>query len=103
MYMYSCTDPAHTTSGSARNRLGAGGDTHPQRERAREAGGVHDAKDQHPPPTHYRGTSLMRNTPPPTVGLYPGSYGGPHEGGLFLMSEVPLYSRCRRESTRSKW
>ena len=26
----------------------------------------------------------------PTVGLYLGSSGGPKEGGLFLMSEVPL-------------
>ena len=27
----------------------------------------------------------------PTVGLCLGPYGGPREGGLFLMSEVPLY------------
>jgi len=41
---------------------------------------------------------------PPTVGLYLGSYDGPEGGGLFLMSEVPLYAplfsvsptRCRR-------
>ena len=41
----------------------------------------------------YRGTSLMR--PPPPVGPYSsiclGPYGGPWGGGLFLMSEVPLY------------
>ena len=57
-------DPAHTTPGAAGKRLEAGGGTHPQSERAREAVGVHDATDQHPPPTHYRGASLMRNTPP---------------------------------------
>jgi len=38
----------------------------------------------------YRGTSLIRN-PPPVVALGLGPYGGPRGGGLFLMSEVPLY------------
>ena len=41
---------------------------------------------------HYRGTSLIRNSPPPqdpTVGIRLWLYGGPGEGGLFLMSEVP--------------
>ena len=33
-----------------------------------------------------RGTSLTRNSP------HIGSYGGPRGGGLFLMSEVPLYT-----------
>ena len=41
----------------------------------------------------YRGTSLIRNTPP--VGPYssrmPRVLGGSQGGGLFLMSEVPLY------------
>ena len=42
----------------------------------------------------YRGTSLIRTTPSQdsTVGLYLGSFGGPRGGGLFLMSEVPLYT-----------
>ena len=41
----------------------------------------------------YRGTSLIRNRAPldPTVGLCLGLYVGPRGGGLFLMSEVPLY------------
>ena len=40
----------------------------------------------------YRGTSLMRNSPPqdPTVGLCLGPYGGLGGGLLFLVSEVPL-------------
>jgi len=40
----------------------------------------------------YWGTSLIRNCNlPSTVGLCLGPYGGPRGGGVFLMSEVPLY------------
>ena len=41
----------------------------------------------------YGGTSLTRKSPPkdPPVDSYLGTYGGPWGGGLFLVSEVPLY------------
>ena len=52
----------------------------------------------------YRGTSLIRNSPPP--GTYsstmPRALQWSEEGGLFLMSEVPLYGRypCMEKSSR---
>ena len=42
----------------------------------------------------YRGTSLIKHPPllrPYGRTIYLGSFGGPRGGGLFLMSEVPLY------------
>ena len=56
------------------------------------------------PNAAYRGTSLIRNNPPPlghhraldTVLLY-----GPTRG-LFLMSEVPLLERAERASTLAR-
>ena len=38
-----------------------------------------------------QGYLAHKEHPPPTVGLYLGSYGVPRGGGLFLMSEVPLW------------
>ena len=47
---------------------------------------------------------LAHKTPPledPAVGLYLGSYGGPQEGGIFLMREAPLYSA--QEGDHGRW
>ena len=50
----------------------------------------------------YRGTSLIRNRPP--LGTYSsiclGPHGAPSGGGLFLMSEVPLWWRVLRRRKR---
>ena len=46
------------------------------------------------PVPHVTGVPCSSETLPsqdPTVGLYLGSYGGLRGGGLFLMSQVPLY------------
>ena len=53
----------------------------------------------------YRGVSLIRNRPPlgPYSSIRLGPCGGPRGGGLFLMSEVPLYpGRGRSGPSRAK-
>ena len=59
-------------------------------------GGSRSKTRKHTSHRGYRGTSFIRNSALlGTYGRTPclGPYGGPRGGGLFLMSEVPLYSK----------
>ena len=54
------------------------------------------------PSQHYRGTSIMRSSPPPrtTIGPYVWSYCRVLRGGVLLMSELPLYGHLTRSCAR---
>jgi len=54
-------------------------------------------------PHPYRGTCLMRNSPPlgPEVGLYLGPYGGPREVGVSYERGTPELGHVRQRHTQS--